>query len=83
MFIGGTSLLTETYSAAEGPKAQAFNDFVVFSSAAMASFGAGALLHLLGWQLVNYAVLPLIMLALLAQGWLWMTRRREATATNR
>ncbi len=78
MFIGGTSLLTETYAAAESPKAQAFNDFVVFSAAALSSFSAGALLHWLGWQLVNYAVLPLIALALIAHSWLWFYRRRIA-----
>lgn len=83
MFIGGTSLLTETYSPAESAKAQAFNDFVVFSAAALSSFSAGALLHLLGWQLVNYAVLPLITLALLSQFWLWLSRRRGVALTGR
>ncbi len=76
MFIGGTSLLTETYSPEESAKSQALNDFVVFSAAACASFGAGALLHTFGWQLVNYAVLPLILAALFAHSWLWLTRRR-------
>ncbi len=45
MFIGGTSLLSETYRVEESAKAQAFNDFVVFSVAAISSFSAGALLH--------------------------------------
>ncbi len=76
MFIGGTSLLTETYSSEESAKSQALNDFVVFSSAACASFGAGALLHSLGWQLVNYAVVPLIVFISLAHLWLWLHRRR-------
>jgi MFS family permease len=78
MFIGGTSLLTETYSPAESAPAQALNDFVVFSAAACASFGAGALLHLLGWQLVNYAVVPLIATAVIAQLWLKSINRRVA-----
>lgn len=76
MFIGGTSLLTETYSPGESAKSQALNDFVVFTAAACSSFGAGALLYLLGWQLVNYAVVPLIILALFAHGWLWINKRR-------
>jgi len=75
MFIGGTSLLTESYSPAESAKSQALNDFVVFSAAACASFSAGALLHTLGWQLVNYAVVPLIVAALGAHGWLWLNGR--------
>ncbi|MFZ9039050.1 MAG: MFS transporter [Gammaproteobacteria bacterium] len=78
MFIGGTSLLTETYRPEESAKSQALNDFVVFSSAACSSFGAGAMLHLLGWQLVNYAVVPLIFAALCAHAWLWLNRRRLA-----
>ncbi|MDH3759981.1 MAG: MFS transporter [Gammaproteobacteria bacterium] len=77
MFIGGTSLLTETYSAEESAKSQALNDFVVFSSAACASFGAGAMLYTLGWELVNFAVVPLIVLVSLAHGWLWLQRRRQ------
>ncbi len=75
MFIGGSSLLTDTYIGAESAKAQAFNDFVVFSAAAASSFGAGALLHTFGWQLVNYAVVPLIVVALAAHAWLWFYRR--------
>ena len=81
MFIGGTSLLTETYKPEESAKAQALNDFVVFSSAACASFSAGALLHLIGWQQVNYAVIPMIMLALGLHLWLW-TQNRMLAATG-
>jgi len=79
MFIGGTSLLTETYKPGESAKAQALNDFVVFSSAACASFSAGALLHLIGWQQVNYAVIPLIMVAFGLHAWLWTQKRMLAT----
>jgi MFS family permease len=70
MFIGGTSLLTETYTEAEKAKAQAFNDFVVFTSVTLASLGAGALQHRWGWQQVNLMVLPLIGASLLAVLWL-------------
>lgn len=76
MFIGGTSLLTESYAPEEAAKTQGCNDFVVFSCAAASSLGAGALLHFLSWQLVNYAVIPFILMALLAHGWLWLLRRR-------
>ena len=82
MFIAGTSLLTETYSSAESARAQAFNDFTVFSAAALASFSAGALLHQWGWQLVNYAVAPLIVLVVLAHAWLWLSNKRRPVATG-
>lgn len=78
MFIGGTSLLSDSYRPEESAKAQAFNDFVVFSAAAISSFSAGALLHWMGWQRVNYAAIPLLLLALLAQLGLWSYRRRKA-----
>jgi len=82
MFIGGTSMLTETYSSAESARAQAFNDFTVFSAAALSSFSAGALLYQWGWQLVNYAVVPLIVLILLAHVWLWFSNKRRLIATG-
>ena len=69
MFIGGTSLLTETYTEAEKAKAQGFNDLVVFSSVTLASLGAGALQHAWGWQTVNLMVLPLIAFSLTAVFW--------------
>ncbi|MGD2171133.1 MAG: MFS transporter [Gammaproteobacteria bacterium] len=82
MFIGATSLLTETYSPAESARAQALNDFVVFTSAACSSFGAGALLHLLGWQLVNLAVVPLVVLTIAAHCWLWLKSRDLRVKAN-
>jgi MFS family permease len=78
MFIGGTSLLSETYRADESAKAQAFNDFVVFSVAAISSFSAGALLHWLNWEWVNSAAIPILGLALLAQAWLLLCRQTTA-----
>ncbi len=82
MFIGGTSLLTEAYRPEESARAQGLNDFVVFSGAAIASLSAGALLHFLSWQLVNYAVIPFILLALAAHTRLWLYRRRELLSAN-
>ena len=82
MFIGGTSLLTETYREGENARAQAFNDFTIFSAAAISSLAAGSLLHLPGWQLVNYAVLPLILVAVLAHVWLWTSRRNQLMAAD-
>jgi MFS family permease len=63
MFIGATTLLTTTYTPGEKAKAQALNDFTVFSVVAVASLSSGALLHYLGWRAVNLAVLPLLLIA--------------------
>ena len=80
MFIGGTSLLSEAYREGENAKVQGFNDFVVFSLAALSSAAAGALLHWLGWQLVNYAALPLLGIALITQAWLYASQRSQRCA---
>lgn len=61
LFIGATSLVTETYTPEEKPRAQALNDFIVFTTVAMASLSAGALQHAVGWQAVNLGVIPLLM----------------------
>ncbi len=66
LFIGGTSLLTETYSEEERSKVQAANDFLVYSTTAIASLSAGYLIHQLGWWWVNIAVIPLIAIILSA-----------------
>lgn len=78
-FIGGTSLLTVTYEAAERNKAQGLNDFLVFGTTALASLSAGKLLASYGWDAVNYAVFPMVVLALVMIAWL-MTHRRAGMA---
>lgn len=78
LFVGGTTLLTECYTEAEKAKAQAANDFLVFGTMMLASFASGSLLHLFGWQIVNYGALPFVALSILATLWLALRRRREA-----
>ncbi len=69
-FIGGTTLLTDTYEPEERNKAQGLNDFLVFATTAATSLSAGKLLAWFGWAGVNYAVLPMVVLALVMIGWL-------------
>ncbi|WP_373503093.1 MFS transporter [Aestuariivirga sp.] len=73
-FIGGTTLLTTTYESAERNKAQGLNDFLVFGTTALTSLSAGKLLAWFGWDAVNYAVFPMVLLGLVMIGWL-MTHR--------
>ena len=70
LFIGGTSLLTDAYLPAEKAKAQATNDFIMFSTVAAASLFAGYLQHHFGWEMVNMGVIPAIILMLLSVLWL-------------
>ena len=71
LFIGATTLLTETYYENEKFKAQALNDFLVFSVVAAASLSAGILHQKFGWQLVNYMALPAIFIIFISLLWLY------------
>ncbi|MEQ8664275.1 MAG: MFS transporter [Rhodospirillales bacterium] len=76
MFIGGTTLLAETYTLEEKSKVQALNDFCVFSASAAASFSSGVLLSAIGWQAVNYAVAVPVTVVFATVLWLHVQRRR-------
>jgi len=80
MFVGGSTLLTSTYTIVERAKVQAANDFTVFSTAALAAFGSGALLTGLGWDGVNAGVAPAMALALTSVIWMILAQRRAKAA---
>ncbi len=50
MYIGGTTLLTESYRPAEKAKTQGANDLIVFSIMGISSFSSGALVSAAGWE---------------------------------
>jgi MFS family permease len=77
MFIGGTTLLTKTYTEVEKAKAQAFNDFTVFSAVTLSSLGAGALQYLLGWWMVNLSVIPCVLICMISIALYDLHKRRE------
>ncbi len=70
LFVGATTLLTETYTLNEKAKAQALNDFLVFGTVTLTSFSSGAVQHALGWQIINIAVIPFLVLVGIANLWL-------------
>ncbi|CAB1055843.1 Uncharacterized MFS-type transporter [Olavius sp. associated proteobacterium Delta 1] len=70
LFVGATTLLTGTYSPDEKAKAQALNDFIVFGTVTITSFSSGAVQHALGWQTLNMAVIPFLVLVGIANLWL-------------
>lgn len=74
-FLGGTTMLTTTYQPVERNKAQGLNDFLTFAVTAVASLSAGTLLAISGWNAVNYAVFPMVAVALAMIMWLTMGRR--------
>jgi MFS family permease len=78
LYIGGTTLLTSTYSAAERSRAQATNDMAIFVVGLLSSLGAGAMLEAVGWQTLNLLLLPWLSAAALALFGLAWSRRRAA-----
>ena len=75
LFVGGTTLLTSTYSAAERGRAQATNDLIVFVVAVASSLSAGALLTAVGWKVMNLLLLPWLAICAVVLGGLgWRTR---------
>lgn len=77
-FIGATALLADAHRPEERARVQGLNDFMVFGLVTAASFSSGALMAGLGWQAVNIAMAPALLLALGAIGWLGLARRRAA-----
>lgn len=66
LFVGATTLLTHTYFPVERFKVQAVNDFIIFTTVALASLSAGYLQYHFGWRAVNLGVLPLLAIVLLS-----------------
>jgi MFS family permease len=66
LYVGGTTMLTKTYSSAERFKSQAVNEFCVFGIAAAASLMAGTVIHLYGWSTLILLPLPVMLIMLLA-----------------
>ncbi len=64
-FIGATQLVSLTYRPQEKGKVQGMNDFLVFTTAAIASLFAGQTVETIGWIWVNLISLPLIVVAML------------------
>lgn len=63
LFLGGTTLLTQSYRSSERFKVQAINDFTVFGLQAIGSLSAGVLLAKVGWNgVMGFAVPGLVLL---------------------
>lgn len=75
-FIGATTMLTSAHAPSERGRMQGMNDFIVFGGVTLASFSSGGLMNCsggsvqAGWQAVNLAMLPFLVLAGGALIWL-------------
>lgn len=84
-FIGATTMLTAAQRPEERGRLQGLNDLVVFGGVTMASFSSGGLMNCsggsveAGWQMVNLAMLPFLILAGGALIWLWLRPQEMRT----
>lgn len=66
LFVGGTTLLVQSYRNSERFKSQALNDFSVFTVSAMASLLSGSILHSFGWSFLLSSAIPALALMAVA-----------------
>lgn len=76
MYTGGTVLLATCHTAAEKPRAQGANDFLIFAVMGVSSFSSGALVSAAGWPVMNS--LALAVLAVTATLLIWFVLSRRA-----
>ncbi len=76
LYVGGSTLLAQSYRPAERGKTQAACEFTTFAASALASLAAGQMLNRQGWAAVNIAILPLLAVALAVTIW-WAVRNRQ------
>ena len=77
MYVGSTTLLTQTHTPTEKGKVQAAHDFLVFSFVAFATLLSGRVFYRFDWAWLNQLSWPLVLLTLFAVIWLQQTQRRQ------
>ncbi|HZG19257.1 MAG TPA: MFS transporter [Herbaspirillum sp.] len=79
MFVGGTTLLAQSYTPSERAKTQGLAELMRYAATALATLGAGPLLARFGWETLNAAILPVLLLSALVTA-RWMLAQRAARA---
>lgn len=80
LFIGATTLLTDTYRPEERATAQGVNDFAIFFMMTISSLTSGMIVTTSGWEKVNYAAAPMIAVIAIAIAWLGLRQRAARAA---
>jgi MFS family permease len=75
LYIGATTLLTETYRPEEMAKAQGANDQAIFIMMVISSFTSGLTVTSAGWERVNLFALPMVAVVALAIAAYGLSRR--------
>lgn len=80
VFIGGTTLLTETYRPQERTTAQATMDTTVMATMTLTALGSGALVTTQGWTWLNLG--SIVPVALMAAALVWLAGVRRAAGRS-
>jgi MFS family permease len=80
LYIGGTTLLTETYRPEERARAQGTNEQAIFIMMAISSLTSGLTVTTAGWERVNLFALPLVAVVAIAIVWFALHRRAQKAA---
>ena len=82
MFVSASALLSQAHAPHERVRAQAANDFIVFTTVAFTAFTSGALHAAKGWGVLNASVLLPLLVTMGLVGWhmLYQTRTARASA---
>jgi len=81
LYIGGTTLLTQTYRPEERARAQGTNEQCIFIMMAISSLSSGLTVTTAGWERVNYFALPLVAAVTVAIAWFALHERAQKAAT--
>jgi predicted MFS family arabinose efflux permease len=79
-FIGATAMVAETYTQAEKGRVQGLHDFVLFGMVAFGSLMSGQVYNNWGWDMLNWVVIPVVLLSLGSLAILLLARRPQAQA---
>ncbi len=81
LFIGGTTLLPQSYQPAERFKVQAVNEFLVFGSQAVAALSAGWFVFAVGWEGMLIGTIPIILIQIVII-FRWHLMKRSLVKSN-
>jgi predicted MFS family arabinose efflux permease len=76
MFVGGTTLLAQSYRPEEKDRTQGAAELLRYSVTALAALGAGSMFENFGWTYLNMSILPMGMIAALLTLH-WMRSRKQ------
>ncbi|MET1257145.1 MFS transporter [Aliikangiella maris] len=76
LYTSGTLLLPSAYHNSERFKAQATNDFTIFTVQALGSLSAGVIIFSQGWDWLVWIVVPFILLMLIISIWYFLLSKK-------